>query len=411
MRILIENGCYSMRNLGDIAMLQVAVKRLQKFWPGALIEVLTSAPNMLIHYCPDAHPVSSRGRTIWCKTQNLFGSIQNVVPARAYNLLMSLHKMKCRMIRNKDLSNFLTSLHQADLVIASGGGYLTDTFEKDAIRVLNVIGLAAQSGKPTAMFGQGIGPIKSRKLLSKAGTTLPLLDLIALREKRAGLPILELLGVASDNVMTTGDDSIELAYEARAAGLGTGLGVNLRVAAYSRVQEHHIKILRLVLRDAAGKHGVSLVPVPILFRSKEPDNRIIRYLLSGNNDASECCQTLEDPIKAVEKIGLCRIVVTGSYHGAVFALAQGIPIVGLAHSAYYMDKFLGLADQFGSGCEVICLDDENLREKLAGSIDTAYTSAEQLKPQLLKAAERQIALSRLAYQRIYELAESRNAKR
>jgi len=83
----------------------------------------------------------------------------------------------------------------------------------------------------------------------------------------------------------------------------------------------------------------------------------------------------------------------------------------LAHSAYYMDKFLGLADQFGSGCEVICLDDENLCEKLAGSIDTAYTSAEQLKPQLLKAAERQIALSRLAYQRIYELAESRNAKR
>ncbi|MHC4692611.1 MAG: hypothetical protein ACYS67_07705, partial [Planctomycetota bacterium] len=41
MRILVENGSYNMRNQGDIAMLQVAVGRLHKLWPSALIEVPT----------------------------------------------------------------------------------------------------------------------------------------------------------------------------------------------------------------------------------------------------------------------------------------------------------------------------------------------------------------------------------
>ncbi|MHC4694292.1 MAG: polysaccharide pyruvyl transferase family protein, partial [Planctomycetota bacterium] len=63
-----------------------------------------------------------------------------------------------------------------------------------------------------------------------------------------------------------------------------------------------------------------------------------------------------------------------------------------------------------SACEVIFLDDEQARDKLVNSVDTAYGLAEQVRPQLLEAAERQIALSRAAYQRIYELVESRKAK-
>ena len=35
------------------------------------------------------------------------------------------------------------------------------------------------------------------------------------------------------------------------------------------------------------------------------------------------------------------VEVTGSYHAGVFALAQGIPVVGLLQSAYYEQKFIG----------------------------------------------------------------------
>ena len=30
-----------------------------------------------------------------------------------------------------------------------------------------------------------------------------------------------------------------------------------------------------------------------------------------------------------------RLVITGSYHAGVFALAQGVPVLALAKSAYY----------------------------------------------------------------------------
>ena len=391
-------------------MLQVAVERLHKLWPSALIEVLTKTPDVLVNCCPAAHPLSSHGRTKWCKKQNRFDNIRKVVPLGIYKVLLWLDRMKSRMVNHADINEFLTSLSQADLVVASGGGYITDAFESDTMKFLSVLGMAIQCGKPTAIFGQGIGPLRSRRLLTKAKTVLPFVDLIALREKHAGIPILESLGVASDRVITTGDDAIELAYEARTEELGTRIGVNLRVTAYSEVERRHIEIVLSALQDVTIRHNAQLIPLPTLFRTKSSDMKIIQQFLAGNDDTSDVGQSLHNPIKVIEKVGRCRVVVTGSYHAAVFALAQGIPAIGLANSDYYLDKFMGLADQFGSGCKVIVLDDKQARDRLVNSVDTAYGLAEQVRPQLLEAAERQIALSRAAYQRIYELVESRKAK-
>ena len=73
MRILVENGSYSLLNMGDVAMLQVAVARLSSLWPDALIEVITDKPNLLAEYCPNAHPIPARGRHTWFQDGNLFG--------------------------------------------------------------------------------------------------------------------------------------------------------------------------------------------------------------------------------------------------------------------------------------------------------------------------------------------------
>ena len=41
-RVAIDPGSHHVLNLGDVAMLQVAVKRLGEIWPGAHIDVLTT---------------------------------------------------------------------------------------------------------------------------------------------------------------------------------------------------------------------------------------------------------------------------------------------------------------------------------------------------------------------------------
>ena len=61
--------------------------------------------------------------------------------------------------------------------------------------------------------------------------------------------------------------------------------------------------------------------------------------------------------ETVELVGGCRVIVAGSYHAALFGLAQGVPAVCFAASQYYVDKFAGLAAQFRDGCHVVRLDE------------------------------------------------------
>ena len=85
------------------------------------------------------------------------------------------------------------------------------------------------------MVGQGFGPLHTPELVARARVVLPHINFIGVREERASLPLLLSLGVASDRVMTTGDDAIEMAYRLRRDSLGEGLGVNVRIADYSGV--------------------------------------------------------------------------------------------------------------------------------------------------------------------------------
>ena len=95
----------------------------------------------------------------------------------------------------------------------------------------------------------------------------------------------------------------------------------------------------------------------------------------------------------------------GSYHGAVFALAQGIPVVALSASRYYDAKLQGLADLFPGGCIVLSMDAPDLAERLAAAVAAAWDSADERRPALLAAAEQQIAASQRAYER-FELPAS-----
>jgi colanic acid/amylovoran biosynthesis protein len=89
--------------------------------------------------------------------------------------------------------------------------------------------------------------------------------------------------------------------------------------------------------------------------------------------------------------------VTGSYHAAVFALAQGIPAVCIAGNIYYANKFLGLVHAFGHGCTVLRADDDGFTVALPTVINEYWSKADQLRPVLLQEAERQVRSAEKAY--------------
>lgn len=427
MKILVENGCYELRNMGDVAMLQVAVERLRNLWPDALIQVITSAPELLTKYCPQAHPIGAEGRHIWLQDRNILGDFYQLMPEKMAGYFLRsgrwvryhwpyfahrLIKLKAdlRGVSIEQMSDFLEALFGADLVVVSGGGDINDSFADYAETVLGLLQMSTRHSIPTVMLGQGIGPIENSQLRARAKEILCCVDLIAVREKRSTLSVLESLGVEKERIVITGDDAIEMAYKRHRARLGKGLGVNFRVAAYSQTTAEDMKTVRSALRDCSVRHEAELVPVPISFYEHESDVKSIQQILNNYEDTSDENWGIDDPVKVMEQVSRCRVVVTGSYHSAVFALSQGIPAVCLVKTAYYRDKFLGLADQFGRGCEVLFLDDKDMGAKLVTAIENAWIWAEQLRGHLLAAAERQIALGKMAYNRVYELVESHRTK-
>jgi polysaccharide pyruvyl transferase WcaK-like protein len=413
-RILVDCGDYSCGNLGDVAMLQVAFRRLRGVFPGASLEVLTDAPGALAAHCPEASPVPRKGRDEWFGGVDALDRFGWLLPKASEELQQRIVRLRREspkvweaIVRvrlrlhgssGRDVHAFLGALLGADLCVVAGAGGITDHAHAWSQQMLNLLELAGHRGIPTAMFSHGLGPLTNGMLRARAAAVLSGVQVIALREKRAGMPLLRSLNVSGPSVHVTGDDAIELAYEARPTVPGEALGVNLRVARSADVGPEFIGPLREVLQGFARSRSVRLLPVPIGLGQASQDAATLKEMLGGDHHSEIGDADLDTPAKVIRQIGRCRIVVTGAYHAAVFALSQGIPAVCLARSPYFLDKFLGLADQFGRGCEVVFLDAADPPARLTAAMEAAWLEADQLRPGLTAAARKQIATSQAAYE-------------
>ena len=202
-------------------------------------------------------------------------------------------------------------------------------------------------------------------------------------------------------VIMTGDDAIEMAYVARPAKLGWQIGVNVRLARYTEVQQSYIDRVRPALQAAARRYNVRLTALPTSSHPQEANIEIIRQLLKDCGRVSIDWPRFYLPLSLIHQVGRYRLVVTGSYHTAVFALAQGIPAVGLAKSTTYINKFSALQDEFGPALQLVHLDDGQLTDTLTSAIDLACRSADDAGCELLPAAARQIDWGMAGYRELY----------
>lgn len=444
LRILLDQAVHDHRNAGNNALLLAALKRLRCFWPEAKFEVISIAPHLCRLLLPGTYPVSP---------DNIGGAVaapggsQQLMPRQVWSLLLESREM----IRNRtgitvsagQLHSLLSSLlkqgtkHAAqnnalksslsaapehyDLVtaenaggyaglaayhlyVASGGGYMCDDDKRFLLPVFDRLAAAVANGVPTVMVSQGVGPLDDPELVARAKQVLPFVDFIMIREERVARPILDAIGVPRDKVLMTGDDAIELAYNAHKKELGQGIGLSLRIAHYTAVDEEHVNRIRPVLHRVASRFRAELVAAPI--DVNEADMTYIEAVMKGYSKVSKNWRKYEFPEDIIRRVGRCRVMVSGTFHGAVFALGQGIPVVALSKSVYQTIKAAGLAAEFGeSGCQVIDVSDVNLEKRLEEALNFAWSSAVELRPRLMRNAKRQIDLGNDAYTKIFDMVE------
>ncbi len=447
MRILLDQAVHDHRNKGNNALLEVTLQRLRHYWPAAAYEVISDAPNFCRTYIagtqptvPDGlFPSSSRSsryidalpNTIW---QHLF-ELREISQNRT-GFTLSAQQLGARImaLRNLEAKTPTTAvaapdprngnagagrpdhevsadaiqkyhrMQEYDLYVATGGGYMCDSDKYFLLGVLDRLEAAIYYGTPAVMVGQGVGPMDDLELQARASAVLPHLDYIFIREERVARPLLSSLGVPDHKIIMTGDDAIELAYEKRTATRGNGIGLSLRVAKHTEMSDGHVAALKPIIQQIAREHGAELVAAPISYYHHEADIDPISTIMEGYDRISGSWKKFE-PLEAfIRRIGGCRVMISGTCHGAVFALSQGIPTICLAESTEYHNKLAGLAAEFGEpGCRVIRLGDDRLAENVAVALEEAWLHADELRAPLILQAQRQIDLGRGAYQRIFDL--------
>jgi polysaccharide pyruvyl transferase WcaK-like protein len=434
-RVVIDNGEYWLHNKGDLAMLHVTLARLRDHWPAARLGVVTLNPFLLRSYEPESEALAFSKSGVW-ESGNLMRNLPAHLPPRVVAPVSEAWLVKLQPARSaiRQLSDrrrrhrpddqrrhqppstvansdgrrlpprAIKAVESASLVLALGGGYIADVDPDQAHRTFDLLERATELGIPTAMVGQGLGPLDDPWLLRRAHAILPKIDLIALRERRFGPSLLERLGARHDRVVVTGDDAIELAFGVKPAVLGTGLGICLRKAAYAPVTSAAGHAIRRAVQAAAKRAAAPLVPLAISGFEHE-DARATLPLTEGYPEVVPMINRRSSAEDLARRVSSCRVVVTGAYHAAVFALAQGVSVVGLSPSAYYDQKFLGLSSMFPGGITTVSVHRNDLDSALERALCESWERAGDVRLKLLKAAEEQRQASRGAYDRIYRLVD------
>lgn len=400
-QLLVLPGTRDGGNLGDLAMLQIALERLHARWPDARLRVLTHVPERLREQCPLAEPVSLRGADQWLRAKILprwlwparEAAWRRRQPDRFYRWWW--RKAAMRPARYRAAGEFVQELGRADGLVVTGCGLLNDAFPRHTLHALDLMAAVKQRQRPVLLLSQGIGPLENPGLRARAAAVLPQVDKIFIRDERTTAPLLAALGVPPEKVRFTGDDALELAWRERRSDWGGHVGLNLRRANYSGLTDAICATVRRVAHEFAASHATSLRGVPVAVGGGDSDVRSLAAL--GLADPQAAGADVTSPRALARRIGECRLVVTGSYHAAVFALAQGVPAIGVAVSEYYRHKFEGLAQHFVPGCTVLWAHEAHFAAQLAAAMNAAWQAGAAWRPALLRETERQIRLAHDGY--------------
>ena len=371
-RILVDQSGYDLLNIGDVAMLQSCVARLQRQWSGAEIMVIAHEPGRLASYCPDA--IAIRRTLADLPLFRFLPQRPRLASEQAWKIAAPYFsgRLGCGHAVRDRPRTAIEAVQAADLVVASGGGYVTDTWWWHAAGVLSLLSLAQRLGKPTAMFGQGIGPIGQRVLRAQAGAVLPKLKVMGLREGRIGRDLVLSLGMPPGAVTVTGDDALELIGGTSTAE-GNALGVNVRVSSYAGVEPAAAAAVGDLVLEAAAGLRAPIVGLPVSRCAADADVSALHALLHREHSHADIVlDDIASPEALVSAAASCRAIVTGSYHAAVFGLAQGVPAVYLTKSSYYDAKFGGLRALFPGACFVVPLDVPDWSARLSTTILQAW---------------------------------------
>ncbi len=472
MNLLLIPSTLTYSNVGDLAMLVVAIKRFEALLPHCTLNVITEDPRTVSSISPRAVPCvvnpkkpADRAEQWLRSVRRALGPVELAAPRAVHRAIQAASCFRRNYAATERIHHFL---RRCDGVVFSGGGFLTDAFSGSCMAAITLMERAVSLEKPLFLMGQGVGPFSSAALRDRLLAVLKYVKKAYLREPIESSILLFESGVDRSEYGVTGDDAIEIV---RARGEKVpkreAVGINLRLAGYSGVGVREVRRLTHVLGRAGKELGLRWRPIPIVVGGVHDDYRGAGLIAAYSEAASRphmvfeaisdwrgkpgrcllcrfeesvyscpfssmsrggsssmvrrseragqtkvpstCCTSsglgrpggiLGHLDLAIEAAGGCRVVLAGSYHAAVFALSQGVPVVAVHASDYYQVKFTGLAAMFPGGLSLVDLRLNDAEERLCSSLNRAWVFQPSLARRLETRATSQVASSWRAYRSV-----------
>lgn len=262
----------------------------------------------------------------------------------------------------RELARDLEAYASADVVISSGGTYLTDNYLL-APRIYDYR-ICLALGKPLIFFTQSMGPFNNPSTRRVLRSILETARLILLRDP-SSLAIVQALGVSNPNVHICADAVFALAHRwpsherARPAGGRMRVVVSVRHWPHFRIrgQDEGTRVYRRAVL-AAVEHLVRRHDADVCFLSS--CQGISEYSFDDGGVAAEMVQSLPEDVRArvtvdrgfhppmqiVEMLQNADLVIATRFHMSILALLAGAPTLAIAYEAKAVDLYhrLGLAD-------------------------------------------------------------------
>jgi len=353
---IVLSGYYGYDNSGDDALLKAIVGSLRAEYSGAKILVLSKKPAQTM----DIH-----------KEHDIFS------------------------INRYDVYAIYKYMKRARLFIYGGGSLIQDiTSTQSLVYYTWLLRLAKFFGLKLMIYGNGIGPLIKKSNMRRAKKALASCDYISLRDPES-MQVIEDLGldiaktpvkVSVDPVFAIdscapGDIAAILADENIKPDVQY-FGVSCRVWKYN--EPNFVSKMAKVIEEKSRLHGL----VPVYIPLHPTDYNILREIAA--KAAVPNSIMLRKVYEVEELMGICaglRFVISMRLHTLVYAVAVGVPIIGLSYDPK-VSRFVAYANQTTS------LDTADLDEIALGEmIDDIQGNYRKYKDDILTEAMRLKALS------------------
>lgn len=309
---------------------------------------------------------------------------------RVPSLTARFLEFRCRL-GAPELGLVLNEIKNAAVLLICGGGNLTSTYGR-LLRFRSLLaGYAVACGVPVVVTGQQIGPALTPDDAGILRDWLPHAELVGVRDEDISVRLGRELGVEEGRLAVTGDDAIGLeavpvsirwpsAFELRPV-----IGLSLHNPGSAGQRAEWVESFKAWLIPWLRVCDARILILPHLRADvvHRCDVQLAQELLvgSGLDDRTRWIEGAEFRDGTIKHLtGLCDFVVTTRYHGAVFALTNGVPVMALSFDDYTDSKFNGLFRYFGLDWRARRLPDSAVREDLPAAWKRRTELAAQLAP-------------------------------